>query len=166
MAEWKTCETCDGKGAFYGETCDTCGGVGKVSVSKSTPSPASTAGDRQSIGDDETFHALLAYVMVAAKKFTPITEQAEKINELIAHIDALLLAGRSAGDAVPAGWKVEHRDDVFLGKAIKVSNPDEGFSTLREKGHDPRETVLYRFFSAMIGAAPAPGNTAKPEGDA
>jgi hypothetical protein len=36
MVEWKTCQTCDGKGAFYGETCETCGGIGKVSVSPST----------------------------------------------------------------------------------------------------------------------------------
>ncbi len=40
-----------------------------------------------SIGDDEHFHSLIVDVMVAAKNFTPIKEQATKLDALIAYID-------------------------------------------------------------------------------
>lgn len=49
----------------------------------------------ESIGDDVDFHALIVDVMVAAKKFETITAQAEKLDALIAHIDAW--AGSRAG---------------------------------------------------------------------
>jgi hypothetical protein len=101
---------------------------------------------KQSIGDDYEFQELAGEVYNAGGW----NESMEKsMNALIAHID-----GRTAGTA-PAGWAVTKSEDTFLGTAIRVSNPDVGFATLRPDGRDPSESVLFCYFD-KIAAAPSP----------
>jgi hypothetical protein len=186
-----------------------------------TPSPASTAGGRQSIRDDVDCQALLVDVMVAAKTGQSVDAVAAKVSALCDHIDTWAgrsaanmvvgkqpeidakttetrmdsgfdgggQVGRSAGDAVPAEWISVEDALPAIGVEVLVYRPRS------ERG---KVTALARFISyegsrnfywdnaypgkgnmhieqaithwrpmptgPLDGAAPAPGNTAKPSG--
>jgi hypothetical protein len=146
MVEWKNCQTCDGKGAFYGETCDTCGGVGKVSISPGrAPSSATTAGERQSI-DTPEFRNLLTIYRDADHGQSRSARAA-----LIAHIDTW--AARSAGDAVPAGFKLV---PLVPDKRMLHAGMGHFWDKIEPA------TKAWKCYRDMIGAAPASGNTAQP----
>lgn len=115
------------------------------------PVSAPTAGERQSIADDPEFNELLA---AFGHNWTEGDEkQAGSRAALIAHIDTLLQGARSAGDAVPAGFKlVPIKADAMMLRAGM-----RHFSDKRSPANKAWE--CYR---DMIGAAPAPGNTEKP----
>jgi hypothetical protein len=133
-----------------------------------TPSPASTAGERQSI-DTPEFRELLIRLLDAHEDGSEDEYKSARTN-FIAHIDTW--AARSAGDAVPAGWKpvpIEPTEDMithgfecwpdqFFSKP-EVWAAYEEMTGCQKAAHRARLC-----WAAMLGAAPAPGNTAKPSG--
>jgi hypothetical protein len=115
-----------------------------------TPSPVSTAGgERQSIGRDSHFWTLMGEWR-AAYQSGPAERLTRASAALIAHIDTW--AARSAGDALPAGWK----------PAPMIPDADMLRAGMRYF-HDKREPAskAWKCYRDMLGAAPAPGNTAK-----
>jgi hypothetical protein len=116
MAEWKTCQTCDGKGAFYGETCDTCGGVGKVNVSSGrAPSSAPTAGSI----DTPEFRRLTDEIYGAGQWGD---SDEKEVAALIAHIDAWGGAAPAPGNtAQPTKAYITERAAEFIRAGCSTS---------------------------------------------
>jgi len=58
-------------------------------------------------------------------------------------------APASAGQAPPAGWKIERANDEHYGPAFVIHAPDRSFAVIRSGAPDPTETTLYRYFAAQ-----------------
>jgi hypothetical protein len=79
-------------------------------LARRTPVSTPTAGERQSIADDAEFQELAGELWNAGS----YNESMEKpMNALVAYVDTLLRAGRSAGDEVPAGLKQADESNVL-----------------------------------------------------
>jgi len=78
---------------------------------------------------------------------------AEPDAEQQAYLDALYPndAPGSAGQAAPAGWKIERATDDCYGPAFVVHAPapDRSFVVVRFGAPDPTESILYRYFAAQ-----------------
>jgi hypothetical protein len=105
-----------------------------------TPSPASTAGERQNIADDSKFQELAGDLYNAGA----YNESMEKsLNALIAHINTW--AGRSAGDVVPVGY--------VLAPAIPTPKMLDAAHLAENCGHGDKHFL--NAYRAMLAAAPA-----------
>jgi hypothetical protein len=157
------------------------------------PSPATTAGERQSIADDPEFVVLLKRIMAASERVDNYHGQ-----RLIAHIDTW--AARSAGDAVPASEQPKWAAVRTVGDMVRNLLTLDQASPIHAAFHvdfdgarrcrtrpvwisrervidgkwvdGARKDVPYEIVvwakpaedEARYGAAPAPGNTAQPSG--
>lgn len=144
-------------------------GQGGATIKECLQVAAPTAGG-DSIRKDAQFHLLLEAVCDASQELDQTTEggeatfaAADKLARaqiaLIAHIDTLLQCARSAGDAVPAGFKLVPVEPTMAMVAALAFKGDE----LMAIGHSLISKEVMDDYAAMLAAAPAPGNTEKPK---
>lgn len=110
-------------------------------------------GERKSIADDPEFHRLAHLMMTAFERLDSYSGK-----QFVKFIDTW--ASRSAGDAVPAGFKLVPIEPTerMREAAASFGHPDAGYpypnGYSKQRGEEAVESYRH-----MIGAAPAPGNT-------
>jgi Lar family restriction alleviation protein len=113
------------------------------------PVSAPTAGERQSIADDTEFQELAGELWNAGS----YNESMEKpMNALVAYVDTLLRAGRSAGDAVPAGFKLA--PDEPTPKMLAEGLERFQFAERIGMPEYSAEDAMSMAYEAMLSAAP------------
>jgi hypothetical protein len=136
------CAVCGYDDFGTGDSAHSCGT--SFFMKSGAPSSATTAGERQSI-DTPEFRELIDAML------NEYWEPEQHRAALIAHIDTW--AARSAGDAVPAGFKLV---PLVPDKRMLHAGMGHFWDKIEPA------TKAWKCYRDMIGAAPASGNTAQP----